>query len=354
MIFKRNGTPVHLVSCAKTFAHGNRALEPTSLSVAPGEIMALLGPSGCGKTTLLRIIAGLETADPGAKILFGEDDVTAVPIEKRSVGMVFQSYALFPNMSVRQNIAYGLKVQHVPKAEAESRIEQLLDLCRLQPYAERSISALSGGQRQRVALARAVAPQPRVLLLDEPLSALDAALRDQLRNELATLLRQFAMTAIFVTHDQAEALAIADRVAVMRQGRILQIDSPENLYRRPQTGFVAEFLGGANRLEGQVEGEALRLKGGLLPLPRGLKPDEAVFVRPEHIRLSPAADARLKGKVVSVIFQGAHSLVTIDGVTETPLMVKVSGSETPGIGREVDLTIHPSDILLLPCETDKA
>ena len=190
---------LRLTNTAKTYPDGTKALLPTELSVGKGEIVSLLGPSGCGKTTLLRIIAGLETPDTGSDIWFDDDNVTALPVERRKVGMVFQSYALFPNMSVRKNIGYGLKMQKLPKSEIDARVTEVLNMCQLQPFANRAVTALSGGQRQRVALARAIAPRPRLLLLDEPLSALDASLREALRDELAVLLREFDITAIFVT-----------------------------------------------------------------------------------------------------------------------------------------------------------
>ena len=209
---------IRLINAAKTFPDGTKALLPTELTVKTGEIVSLLGPSGCGKTTLLRIIAGLETSNTGSEIWFDDDNVTTLPVERRKVGMVFQSYALFPNMSVRANIGYGLKIQKLSKLEIDSRVNEVLDMCQLQDFSARAVSQLSGGQRQRVALARAIAPRPRLLLLDEPLSALDAAMREDLRDELAILLRDFEITAIFVTHDQDEAMAIADRVAVMSNG----------------------------------------------------------------------------------------------------------------------------------------
>jgi putative spermidine/putrescine transport system ATP-binding protein len=336
-----------LTQVAKTFSGATRALLPTDLTVEQGEILSLLGPSGCGKTTLLRIIAGLERADPGAKIRFDGEDVTTQPVEKRKIGMVFQSYALFPNMSVRGNIGYGLKMQGLPRAEIAARVEEVIALCQLSPYAERPVTALSGGQRQRVALARAVAPRPRVLLLDEPLSALDAALRTRLRDELAVLLRRFGITAIFVTHDQDEAMAIADRVAVMSHGRIAQIGTPEALYRNPATAFVARFVGDAMALGGRLEGAELHLPGGSLPLPSS-SPGHDVFVRAEDIRLD--AQGPLTARVESVTFLGTHYRIALHGVAHEPLFALHSGLSAPRPGEEVRLAIAPERLILLPKE----
>lgn len=351
-----SGTRIRLDGCAKTFPDGTRALLDTNIDVAPGEIMALLGPSGCGKTTMLRIVAGLETADAGGRVRFGEDDVTTIPIEKRAVGMVFQSYALFPNMTVAGNVGYGLKVRGVPRGEAADRVRDVLALCQLTELTGRSVSALSGGQRQRVALARAVAPRPRVLLLDEPLSALDAALRDHLRSELAALLRRLNTTAIFVTHDQAEAMAIADRIAVMQTGKILQIDTPETLYHAPANSYVAEFVGGANRFDGRHsnpgDSAKLVLPGGELRLPRPLTNGHAVYVRPEAIAIADPDTAPMAGKVSGFIFQGTHYRLTIDGVTARPITVDHPGRTGPKIGDRVGLNIDPDAVLLLP-DTDR-
>ena len=211
--------PVEIDHCSKTYADGTRGLQPTSLHVEPGEVLALLGPSGCGKTTLLRLIAGLASLDPGGRILFGEQDVTHRPVEQRGVGMVFQSYALFPQMSVAANIGYGLRIRGASAAEERRAVGELVELTRLTGLEAKRPGELSGGQRQRVALARAVAVRPRVLLLDEPLAALDAKLKEQLREELAELLRRLHITAIHVTHDQQEAMAIADRLAAAEQHR---------------------------------------------------------------------------------------------------------------------------------------
>lgn len=333
-----------LTNIAKTFPGGTKALLPTDMEIAKGEIVSLLGPSGCGKSTLLRIIAGLETPDPGAKIVFDGEDVTRQSVETRKIGMVFQSYALFPNMSVRGNIGYGLKMQKLPKAEIDARVEEVIALCRLEPYAGRAITTLSGGQRQRVALARAIAPRPRVLLLDEPLSALDAALRGQLRDELAILLRQFGITAIFVTHDQNEAMAIADRVAVMSEGAVAQIGTPEALYRKPATGFVARFVGDAMPLRGRVEDGKLHLPGGALVLP-GTVPGE-VLVRAEDIRID--AQGPLTARVETVTFLGTHYRIALAGVTEGPLFALHTGRSAPKPGEEVRLSIAPAALLVLP------
>jgi putative spermidine/putrescine transport system ATP-binding protein len=333
-----------LRNIAKTFPGGTRALQPTDLDITEGEIVSLLGPSGCGKTTLLRIIAGLETADHGASIRFNDSDMTDQPVERRKIGMVFQSYALFPNMSVRGNIGYGLKMQGLTRPEIEARVDEVIALCRLEPYAARSITALSGGQRQRVALARAFAPRPRLLLLDEPLSALDAALRTTLRDELAGLLRQFGITAIFVTHDQDEAMAIADRVAVMCQGRIEQIGTPEALYRTPENAFVARFVGNSMPLGGHILGANLRLPGGALLL-RAPADGKAAFVRAEDVKITD--DGPLVARVETVTFLGTHYRIALSGVADDTLFCLHQGLSAPKPGETVRLSIAPQSILTL-------
>ena len=336
---------LNLTTTAKTYGDGTKALLPTNLKVSTGEIVSLLGPSGCGKTTLLRIIAGLETPDPGGKIWFDSDDVTDLPVEQRQVGMVFQSYALFPNMSVRANIGYGLKMKKLPKADIEARVSEVLDMCQLNDYAQRAVTALSGGQRQRVALARAIAPRPRLLLLDEPLSALDAALRETLRDELAILLRKFNITAIFVTHDQNEAMAIADRVAVMSQGQIVQSGTPEELYRKPNSTFVASFVGSAMHLTGKINGSKLQLQGGEVSLASDGTGCEA-FVRAENIQINK--NGSLSGYVDTVTFLGTHYRVGISGVISEPITSIFSGNKVPKLGEKINIMIEPQSILLLP------
>ena len=320
---------LRLTNTAKTYPDGTKALLPTELSVGKGEIVSLLGPSGCGKTTLLRIIAGLETPDTGSDIWFDDDNVTALPVERRKVGMVFQSYALFPNMSVRKNIGYGLKMQKLPRSEIDARVTEVLNMCQLQPFANRAVTALSGGQRQRVALARAIAPRPRLLLLDEPLSALDASLREALRDELAVLLREFDITAIFVTHDQDEAMAIADRVAVMSHGRVVQSGTPEDLYRNPTSSFVAGFVGNAMKLSGRIDGKTLHLEGGQLALPKE-GDGHTVFVRGENVQIVETGP--LQGTVETVTFLGTHYRIGISGISSHVIASIHSEHQAPKVG----------------------
>ena len=341
-----SATRLTLRDCAKTFPDGTKALLPTTLSVDPGQILALLGPSGCGKTTMLRIIAGLEQPDEGGSVRFDEDDVTAKPIEQRAVGMVFQSYALFPNMNVRANIGYGLRVKGLLKADINARVDEVIAFCRLEGLAHRSVAQLSGGQRQRVALARAVAPRPRILLMDEPLSALDAALRDSLRDELADMLRRLSITAVFVTHDQSEAMAIADRIAVMQAGVIEQIDPPETLYGQPKTAFVATFIGGANHLDGDVVDGALILQGGRLDVGASNLSGRQVFVRSEDVALVDPDKAKLTGTVTSRIYLGDHVKLKIDGVCNAPITVKTSGKDVPQVNERVGVAIDHRSLIL--------
>jgi putative spermidine/putrescine transport system ATP-binding protein len=347
-----HGVALRVADCGKTFADGTRALESVTLDVARGETVVLLGPSGCGKTTLLRIIAGLEMPDVGGRVLFNETDVTPIPIERRNVGMVFQSYALFPNMNVAENIGYGLKIRGVGDAERKARIAELVALTGIEGLEHRRIDQLSGGQRQRVALARAVAARPSVLLLDEPLTALDAALRERLRGELNRLLRTLGITAIYVTHDQSEAMALGDRIVVMRKGAIAQIGAPRDIYFAPANRFVAEFVGAANIVEAHCNNGALALAGGTLPIANGAtRGNVLAMIRPESIKLVSADGAGLKGQVDSVSFVGDRQRASISGAAAKTIMVDVPNSFAVKTGDHVGLVVDPAAIRLLPGES---
>ncbi|WP_114376841.1 ABC transporter ATP-binding protein [Elioraea thermophila] len=336
---------VDLRACAFTHADGTRALLPTDLAINPGETLAVLGPSGCGKTTLLRLIAGLVRPDRPGRVLFDGRDVTDTPIERRNVGMVFQSYALFPNLDVAGNVGYGLRLRNVPRAEREARVSRWLAMMRIPELAHRRVDQLSGGQRQRVALARALAVEPAVLLLDEPLTALDAKLREELRVELAGLLRELGITAVFVTHDQAEAMALGDRVAVMRAGRVEQVGAPEEIYRRPATRFVAEFVGTLNVLAGEVRDGKLHLHGGSLPA-NGLAPGPVLAAaRPEELRLDP--EGTLTGRVEAAFFLGDRVRVVVAGAAAGPITLETTGA-SPRPGDVVRLSAVPPAPWRLP------
>jgi putative spermidine/putrescine transport system ATP-binding protein len=284
---------ITLQQCAKTWSDGTRALHPVDLCVRGGTTLALLGPSGCGKTTLLRMICGLETPDAGGRIRFDDEDVTALPPQSRGVGVVFQNYALFPNMTVAGNVGYGLRVRRMPQAARDARVRQMLDLVRLGQYADRRVDQLSGGQRQRVALARALAIQPRVLLLDEPLTALDAKLREQLRVELAQLLRELAITTVIVTHDQEEAMMLGERIAVMSAGCLEQTGTAESLYRAPATPFVGDFLGTLCRVKAGVD-DGLLVPGAI-----------DIAFRPHETELVAPRDAAVRADIAARFFLGA-------------------------------------------------
>jgi putative spermidine/putrescine transport system ATP-binding protein len=347
-----HGASVRIEACGKTFDDGTRALEPATLAIERGETLVLLGPSGCGKTTMLRIIAGLDTPDPGGRVLFDGADMTSVPIERRNVGMVFQSYALFPNMSVADNIGYGLKIRGVPQQERAARVAELVKLTNITGLEDRRIDQLSGGQRQRVALARAVAIRPGILLLDEPLTALDAALRDRLRGELNRLLRSLGITTIYVTHDQSEAMELGDRIVVMRKGVIAQIGTPRDIYFAPGSRFVAEFVGAANIVEAAVAGGHLLLPGGRLALNGAADTAAAVvMVRPETIHIVDAGAAPLTGIVDSVSFVGDRQRIVVGGASDKPLTVDAPNKIVVKPGDRVGLSIAAEVVRLLPKET---
>ncbi len=348
-------TRVDVINCAKTYPDGTRGLQATTLSIEPGEVLALLGPSGCGKTTLLRLIAGLETPDAGSRILFGQQDVTSLPIEKRGIGMVFQHYALFPQMSVEGNIGYGLRIRGISQAEQKRVVGELVDLVRLNGLEKKRPAELSGGQRQRVALARAVAVRPRVLLLDEPLTALDAKLKETLRTELAELLRRLNITAIHVTHDQQEAMAIADRLAVMQAGQIVQVGDGETLYRFPVHPFVASFLGRINRLHRDalaVERQILNFGGHEMACPVDGSHQTDILVRPEDIEVGHIQPEWGEATVMRRTFLGERVHLILDVKGQSQLFADVDKDHPARVGDKVGVRIHPNR--LMPClKTDQ-
>jgi putative spermidine/putrescine transport system ATP-binding protein len=305
----RNSSGVSLVDLHRTYG-SLHALDGLSLEIEPGEMVVLLGPSGCGKTTALRILAGLDHADSG-EVRVGGTDITRVPANKRDMGMVFQAYSLFPHLTVRENVAFGLRLRGHDRAKRTERARAMLELVGLSKLEDRYAHQLSGGQQQRVALARALAVEPSVLLLDEPLSALDAKVRVQLREEIRRVQLDVGTTTLFVTHDQEEALAVADRVGVMNSGRLDQIAGPTELYARPATQFVAEFVGLSNRMRTEVvDGKAhvLDRQVGLLEGSIGSGAGEAL-VRPEALQVDTAEGHEANGRVVSVAFLGPFSRV---------------------------------------------
>ncbi|WP_431843995.1 ABC transporter ATP-binding protein [Calidifontibacter indicus] len=284
-------TPVQLTDLRRLYG-GVAALDGLTLHIEPGEFVALLGPSGCGKTTALRCLAGLEDPDSGT-ITVGGADVTRVPTNKRDMGMVFQAYSLFAHMTARQSVEFGLELRKHDKSARRDRAAQMLELVGLSAHLDKYAHQMSGGQQQRVALARALAIEPRVLLLDEPLSALDAKVRTQLRDEIRRIQLEIGTTTLFVTHDQQEALAVADRVGVMNAGRLEQIAPPAQLYSEPASPFVADFVGLTNRLSGTADGASARVLGASVPLlPGSATGDVVVLVRPEAIRIAPPRTAR--------------------------------------------------------------
>jgi len=342
------GTAVTLEHVGKTFADGTTAVLPLDLCVHPGELLGLVGPSGCGKTTTLRMIAGLESPDPGGRVLFDGVDVTRVPVERRNIGMVFQSYALFPNMTVAANVAYGLRARGVDRAERADRVAEMLALVHLEKLADRSPDQLSGGQRQRVALARALAIRPRVLLLDEPLTALDAKLRESLRVEMDRLLRGLGITTIFVTHDQAEAMSLGDRIAVMHRGRIAQIGTPREVYRNPADPFVADFIGTVNRLIGQVRDGMLLVEGGRLPFSGNAngQPCEVLY-RPQDATLCEPGSGDLEGRVENVFFLGDRTRLVLSAAWGEAV-VDTSRPLTAAKGDRIGLRIPAESLYRCP------
>lgn len=342
---------LEVIDVRKSFTPGIAAVDDVSFSLDSGEILCLLGPSGCGKTTLLRLIAGLETADAGT-IRFDGRDMAAIPPHLRDFGMMFQDFALFPHKNVRDNVAFGLRMHRRPASEIAARVAEILALVDMEEFAERDITSLSGGEQQRVALARALAPSPRLLMLDEPLGALDRALRERLMVDVRAILKRIGMTAVYVTHDQTEAFAVGDRLAVMNTGRIEQIASPRETYQYPTTPFVARFLGYQNLLPGQVNvtGEIETAAGCFrpadIPPPAGsavmllIKPDIERFTIPTGER---AVVNQIDGVVEDVTFRGRFSQVRL-AAAEMQLLFEIDGDCPCRIGDTIRIDVAPDQL----------
>jgi len=329
-----------------------------SLDVGSGEFVSFLGPSGCGKTTVLRMVAGFEEPTSGS-IVVGGKDITRLKPNQRNIGMVFQAYALFPNLTVAQNVGFGLRVAGIAKADCDARVKEMLALIKLPEFGDRYPYQLSGGQQQRVALARAIAPKPKLLLLDEPLSALDAKVRVSLRDEIRAIQKELGITTVFVTHDQEEALSISDRIVVMYGGKAEQVGTPFQIYNRPATKFVANFVGTLNVLEGtvtdpasgavQVGANSVMLKGKL----NGSKAGDTVSLalRPEAISLGrqPGRDATLGGEISEVSFLGSVIRVRV-GVGRDRVSLDTFNSPAsppPTVGDRAEISFSPEDVLVL-------
>jgi putative spermidine/putrescine transport system ATP-binding protein len=350
---ERPGVAVRLEGLTRRYG-SVLALDRLDLDIAGGEFLALLGPSGCGKTTALRAIAGFDRPDEGQVLLDGRD-ITDIPANRRDMGMVFQAYSLFPNLTVAENVAFGLRVRRRGKAERAGRAGELLELVGLSDRGNRYPHQLSGGQQQRVALARALAVAPQVLLLDEPLSALDAQVRVQLREEIRRIQLELGITTVFVTHDQAEALSVADRVGVLRAGRLEQVASPDDLYERPATAFVAEFVGTMNRLPATLSGGQVELLGVRRPLAGGAPPPGPVvaLVRPESLLVT--ADPAGRGRVVTRTFSGATTRLLVDLPGGVEVRVDVGSAASAELTPGTAVTVTPAErpVLVAPAETDQ-
>jgi len=330
-----------------------------SFHASTGEILTLLGPSGCGKTTTLHIIAGFIRPDSG-RILLNGNDMTNMPPHRRSVGLVFQDYALFPHMSVFGNVSFGLRMQGWERKRAEQRVNNLLRLVQLHGYERRFVTELSGGEQQRVALARALAPEPEILLLDEPLSALDARLRKDLRGEIKRIQRELGITTVYVTHDQEEALALSDHIAVMKDGRVAQTGTPYDIYTRPEHPFVADFVGTTNAISAQVsrrEGDLLVLSSEEGELRVRCETDHTsgrevtLYVRPEHFRVNgPDEKNNISGRITNCEYLGDTTVVTLRS-THRQYTAKLFGTAHCSTGQNVHIAFSPEDCWILPSDT---
>ena len=343
---------IRLENITKSF-DGQLVLDNVSMEIHKNEFVTLLGPSGCGKTTTLRILGGFEYPDSG-DVYFGDEIMNSVPPYKRKVNTVFQKYALFPHLTVGENIAFGLKIKKVPKNEIKKKVAEVLKLVGLSGYEKRSPDSLSGGQQQRVAIARAIVNDPDILLLDEPLGALDLKMRKEMQVELKKIQKQVGITFVFVTHDQEEALTMSDTIAVMKDGKIQQIGTPEDIYNEPVNPFVADFIGESNITEGVM------LKDYLVHFQNydfecvdsgfGENSDIWVVVRPEDIKIVPKDEGMIKGTVKSVVFMGVHYEMIIESPDGFSWMVHSTAHEP--VGSEVGMCIYPNDIHIMKRQSE--
>jgi putative spermidine/putrescine transport system ATP-binding protein len=345
---------IRIKNISKTFSDdGTQALKDINLEIREGEILVLLGSSGCGKSTLLRIIGGLEKSTQG-EIYFYATEISGLPPEQRNAGFVFQNYALFPTMTVRENISFGLKLRKFKKQDIQTRVDKLLDMMNLNDFADRKPVQLSGGQQQRVAIARVLAIEPKVLLMDEPLTALDAKLKEYLRIELALLFRRLGITTIYVTHDQIEAMAIADRIAIMNKGVIEQLGLPQEIYTNPKTDFVAQFIGKINRLKGSILNEkgACFLDIGVFRIPvknPGERGENSVYIRPEDITAAETGDTSpgiIDAKVLQSVFMGDHCYINAD-ISGQELSFSVKNDRKPESGETIRIKLDIDKLILL-------
>ena len=325
----------------------NTVLDNLSLNIRKNEFLTLLGPSGCGKTTTLKIIAGFETADSG-KVVFDGNDISDLPPYKRQLNTVFQKYALFPHMNIYENIAFGLKIKKLPKEEIDKKVREMLKMVALEGFEKRSVESLSGGQQQRVAIARALVNEPQVLLLDEPLGALDLKLRKEMQLELKKIQKRLGITFIFVTHDQEEALTMSDTIVVMNKGVIQQMGSPEDIYNEPANAFVADFIGESNILSGiMIEDYKVKFSNNIFTcVDRGCEKNDDidVVIRPEDIEITTVDKGMLTGKVNSVIFKGVHYEIEVE--TENDKWI-IHNIKSANVGSTVGLIIDPEAIHIM-------
>ena len=337
---------IELRNISKTY-EDNQVLKSLSLDIRKNEFLTLLGPSGCGKTTTLKIIAGFEFADDG-KVLFQGKDINDIPPYERPVNTVFQKYALFPHMNVYENIAFGLKIKKMDKKTIDEKVKKMLKLVALPGFEKRNIDSLSGGQQQRIAIARALVNEPKVLLLDEPLGALDLKLRQEMQRELKNIQQQLGITFIFVTHDQEEALSMSDTIVVMNKGKIQQMGSPEDIYNEPKNAFVARFIGESNIIDGVMHEDLLVEFCGrnFECVDKGFKKDEQiqVVIRPEDIKMVDREKGMLKGEVTSCVFKGVHYEIMVESCGLTWLLHNTKSAE---VGSTLGMDIYPEDIHIM-------